>query len=296
MKDYIVVGMGEALFDCLPEGKKIGGAPANFVYHASQFGLKSYVVSAVGNDEDGDSVVSILGDKGLELMIARVPFPTGTVQVELDANGVPTYDIRRNVAWDNIPFTPELEKLARSTSAVCFGSLAQRSEVSRNTILHFLDAMPADGRCLKIFDVNLRQNFYSREVLEESMRRSNVLKINDEEIAVVGNMFGLDADGFGGTCRALMKEYGLEIVILTCGTNGSYVFTTDGAESFVDTPKVCVADTVGAGDSFTGAFTAAILSGKSVREAHRLAVDVSAYVCTQTGAMPTLPVSLSASL
>ncbi len=296
MKDYIVVGMGEALFDCLPEGKKIGGAPANFVYHASQFGLKSYVVSAVGNDEDGDSVVSILGDKGLELMIARVPFPTGTVQVELDANGVPTYDIRRNVAWDNIPFTPELEKLARSTSAVCFGSLAQRSEVSRNTILHFLDAMPADGRCLKIFDVNLRQNFYSRDVLEESMRRSNVLKINDEEIAVVGNMFGLDADGFGGTCRALMKEYGLEIVILTCGTNGSYVFTTDGAESFVDTPKVCVADTVGAGDSFTGAFTAAILSGKSVREAHRLAVDVSAYVCTQTGAMPTLPVSLSASL
>ncbi len=296
MKDYIVVGMGEALFDCLPEGKKIGGAPANFVYHASQFGLKSYVVSAVGNDEDGDSVVSILGDKGLELMIARVPFPTGTVQVELDANGVPTYDIRRNVAWDNIPFTPELEKLARSTSAVCFGSLAQRSEVSRNTILHFLDAMPADGRCLKIFDVNLRQNFYSREVLEESMRRSNVLKINDEEIAVVGNMFGLDADGFGGTCRALMKEYGLEIVILTCGTNGSHVFTTDGAESFVDTPKVCVADTVGAGDSFTGAFTAAILSGKSVREAHRLAVDVSAYVCTQTGAMPVLPVSLSASL
>ncbi len=218
------------------------------------------------------------------------------MQVELDANGVPTYDIRRNVAWDNIPFTPELEKLARSTSAVCFGSLAQRSEVSRNTILRFLDAMPADGRCLKIFDVNLRQNFYSREVLEESMRRSNVLKINDEEIAVVGSMFGLDADGFGGTCRALMKEYGLEIVILTCGTNGSHVFTTDGAESFVDTPKVCVADTVGAGDSFTGAFTAAILSGKSVREAHRLAVDVSAYVCTQTGAMPTLPVSLSASL
>ncbi len=296
MRNYIVVGMGEALFDCLPEGKKIGGAPANFAYHASQFGLKSYVVSAVGNDEDGDSVVRILGDKGLELMIARVPFPTGTVQVELDANGIPTYDIRRNVAWDNIPFTPELEKLARSTSAVCFGSLAQRSEVSRNTILRFLDAMPADGRCLKIFDVNLRQDFYSREVLEASMRRSNVLKINDDEIAIVGSMFGLDGGGFGGTCRALMKEYGLEIVILTCGTNGSYVFTADGAESFVDTPKVCVADTVGAGDSFTGAFTAAVLSGRSVREAHRLAVDVSAYVCTQTGAMPALPVSLSASL
>ncbi len=296
MRDYIVVGMGEALFDCLPEGKKIGGAPANFAYHASQFGLKSYVVSAVGNDEDGDSVVRILGNKGLELMIARVPFPTGTVQVELDANGIPTYDIRRHVAWDNIPFTPELEKLARSTSAVCFGSLAQRSEVSRSTILRFLDAMPADGRCLKIFDVNLRQDFYCREVLEASMRRSNVLKINDEEIAVVGRMFGLDVGGVGETCRALMNGYGLETVILTCGTNGSYVFTADGVESFIDTPKVCVADTVGAGDSFTGAFTAAVLSGKSVREAHRLAVDVSAYVCTQTGAMPTLPVSLSASL
>lgn len=289
-KNSVVVGMGEALFDCLPEGKKIGGAPANFAFHASQFGLKSCVVSAVGNDADGDSIVRILTDKGLNLLIERVPFPTGTVQVSLDDKGVPTYDIRQGVAWDNIPYTDALAKLAKHTAAVCFGSLAQRNETSRKTILRFLDDMPDGDDRLKIFDINLRQHFYSKEVLEESMRRCNVLKINDEELLIVGGMFDLKGDN-ATKCRALLKQYGLKILILTCGTDGSYVFTPD-TESFFETPKVEVADTVGAGDSFTGAFTAAILLGKSVPEAHKLAVDVSAFVCTKAGAMPELPAAL----
>ena len=294
MKD-IVVGMGEALFDCLPEGKKIGGAPANFAYHVSQFGFKSCVVSAVGNDEDGDEIMRIFKDRSLNTLIERVPFPTGTVQVTLDEKGVPSYEIKKDVAWDNIPFTDELKELAHNTRAVCFGSLAQRSPVSHNTIVKFLDEMPEDTDTLKIFDINLRQNFYTAELLEESMGRCNVLKINDEELELVSSMFGFHSISQADKCWLLLAKYGLKMLILTCGVDGSYVFTP-GKMSFQPTPSVVVADTVGAGDSFTGAFTAAILAGKPVEVAHKLAVEVSAFVCTQSGAMPVLPEELKKQL
>ena len=166
MKQYIV-GLGEALWDVLPEGKKIGGAPANFAYHVSQFGYDSLAISAVGADALGDELLSKFDERGLHYLIPRIDYPTGTVQVTLDAEGVPTYDIREGVAWDNIPFTPELEEVARHTRAVCFGSLAQRSSVSHDTIRRFLDATPTD--CLKIFDIKLRQNFYTKETLQESI-------------------------------------------------------------------------------------------------------------------------------
>ena len=294
MKD-IVVGMGEALFDCLPEGKKIGGAPANFAYHVSQFGFKSCVVSAVGNDEDGDEIMRIFNDRSLNTLIERVPFPTGTVQVTLDEKGVPSYEIKRDVAWDNIPFTDKLKELAHNARAVCFGSLAQRSPVSHNTIVKFLDEMPEDTDTLKIFDINLRQNFYTAELLEESMGRCNVLKINDEELELVSSMFGFHSISQADKCWLLLAKYGLKMLILTCGVDGSYVFTP-GKMSFQPTPSVVVADTVGAGDSFTGAFTAAILAGKPVENAHKLAVEVSAFVCTQSGAMPVLPEELKRQL
>ena len=189
MKD-IIVGLGEALWDVLPDGKKLGGAPANFAYHAGQFGFDSVAVSAVGDDRLGDETLAALDDKGLKYMMPRVPYPTGTVQVTLDDDGIPTYDIRENVAWDNIPFTPELEALARDCRAVCWGSLAQRNVVSRDTIGKFLDTMPSDKGVLKIFDINLRQNFYTKEVISESVKRCNVLKINDEELVVIGRLFG----------------------------------------------------------------------------------------------------------
>jgi fructokinase len=287
----IVVGMGEALWDILPDGRKIGGAPANFAYHASQFGLDSCVVSAVGNDELGDETIKNLTSKGLNLMVPQIPYPTGTVQVTLDSNGVPAYDIKEGVAWDNIPFTPELEALAKETQAVCFGSLAQRSIVSRETIHKFLDAMPDDGKRLKIFDINLRQSFYNKEIICESMKRCNILKINDEELVIISRMFGYPGIDLKDKCWLLIGKYKLNMLILTCGVNGSYVFTPGGM-SFVETPKVEVADTVGAGDSFTGSFCAALLKGETVREAHRLAVKVSAFVCTRNGAMPRLPQDL----
>lgn len=288
----IVVGMGEALWDVLPEGKKIGGAPANFAYHVSQFGLPSCVVSAVGDDALGKEIVENFTSKGLNQLIAEVPYPTGTVQVEIDPAGVPQYEIKENVAWDNIPYTARLEQLAERTKAVCFGSLAQRNVVSRNTINRFLDAMPRTDDSLIVFDVNLRQGFYNKEILCNSMKRCNILKINDEELVTVSRMFGYPGIDLQDKCWILLGKYNLKMLILTCGINGSYVFTP-GNVSFQPTPKVEVADTVGAGDSFTAAFIASILKGKSVQEAHSRAVRTSAYVCTKKGAMPILPADLT---
>ncbi len=287
----IVVGMGEALWDVLPEGKKIGGAPANFAYHVSQFGLPSRVVSAVGNDPLGREIVENFTSKGLNHLIEEVPYPTGTVQVEIDPAGVPLYDIKENVAWDNIPYTARLEALAGQTRAVCFGSLAQRNVVSRDTINRFLDAMPQTADSLVVFDVNLRQGFYTKEILCNSMKRCNILKINDEELVTVSRMFGYPGIDLQDKCWILLGKYNLRMLILTCGINGSYVFTP-GNVSFQPTPKVEVADTVGAGDSFTAAFIASLLKGKSVAEAHALAVRTSAFVCTRKGAMPELPPDL----
>lgn len=287
----IVVGMGEALWDVLPEGKKIGGAPANFAYHVSQFGLPSRVVSAVGNDPLGREIVENFTSKGLNHLIEEVPYPTGTVQIEIDPAGVPQYDIKENVAWDNIPYTARLEALAGQTRAVCFGSLAQRNVVSRDTINRFLDAMPQTADSLVVFDVNLRQGFYTKEILCNSMKRCNILKINDEELVTVSRMFGYPGIDLQDKCWILLGKYNLRMLILTCGINGSYVFTP-GNVSFQPTPKVEVADTVGAGDSFTAAFIASLLKGKSVAEAHALAVRTSVFVCTRKGAMPELPPDL----
>lgn len=289
----IVVGMGEALWDILPEGKKIGGAPANFAYHVSQFGLNSCVISAVGNDALGKEIIDNLTSKGVNHHINEVPYPTGTVQVEIDQAGIPQYDIKENVAWDNIPYTASLKELAENTRAFCFGSLAQRNVVSRETIYSYLDAMPQTDETLVVFDVNLRQGFYSKEILCSSMQRCNILKINDEELVTVSRMFGYPGIDLQDKCWILLGKYNLKMLILTCGINGSYVFTP-GRVSYQPTPKVEVADTVGAGDSFTAAFIASILRGKSVAEAHQVAVATSAFVCTKNGAMPILPAEITA--
>lgn len=295
-----VIGLGEALFDCLPTGRKLGGAPANFAYHVSQFGLNGCAVSAIGNDELGREIIDTFTNVGLRYQLPRVGYPTGTVQVTLDEKGIPQYDICEGVAWDNIPFTEEIAALAPDTEAVCFGSLAQRNGTSRATIQSFLDAMPADA--LRVFDINLRQSWYTREVIEQSLKRCNVLKINDEELDVVAPML-LDVETEEGhliaeneektrrVCRMLIDAYDLRMLILTCGAVGSYVFSVDD-ESYQRTPKVEVVDTVGAGDSFSATFVAQILLGKSMTEAHRKAVEVSAFICTRAGAMPVLPDSI----
>ncbi len=289
MEDYSIVGIGEVLWDLFPKYKRLGGGTANFAYHISQFGFHATIVSAIGHDPLGDEIIRTLDDQKVGHLLSRVDFPTGTVQVDVSSEGIPCYDIREQVAWDHIPYTDPLRKLARNCRAVCFGSLAQRSEVSRTTINNFLDNTSEES--LRIFDINLRQNFYTTETLLHSLRKCNVLKLNEEEATFLTKICGYENLDLRAFCRSVVNDYALQVVILTQGAGGSYVFTPNGS-SYYETPKVKVADTVGAGDSFTAAFCAAILHGHPTHVAHRLAVDVSAYVCTQQGGMPPLPESL----
>ena len=277
----VIVGIGEILWDMLPSGKALGGAPANFAYHATRLGEEGWAVSAVGDDALGREIRDIVTEKRLRNLIVVTDKPTGTVQVELDAKGVPTYTIMEGVAWDHIPFTPDMEALAARADAVCFGSLVQR-RASRESVLRFLRATRPGT--LKVFDINLRQHYYSREVLEASMQLADILKINDEEIRTVAGLFGFEGDD-ETVCRRLIDRYALRFVILTKGADGSEVVT---AEETLPQPagEAEVVDTVGAGDSFTAAFVVAYLQGKSLAEAQRLASDTAAYVCSCKGAMP----------
>lgn len=283
--------MGEALWDVLPEGKQIGGAPANFAFHAGQLGFPSVAVSAVGNDALGDEIVETFTGKGLHHLLERVAYPTGTVQVSLDAAGVPNYEIREGVAWDNIPLTDALRSLAERTGVFCFGTLAQRNSVSRAAIRCFLDHIPDGSDRLKVFDINLRQHFFDKETIVSSLEKCNILKINDDEYELLRPILGLENDSLEANCRDLLRRFRLRSLVLTCGAAGSHIFT-ETEHSHLETPQVTVADTVGAGDSFTAAYCAALLANKSTREAHRLAVDLAAYVCTQHGAMPEIPTAL----
>ena len=276
-----IVGIGEILWDMLPSGKALGGAPANFAYHAGRLGEEGWAVSAVGDDALGREILDLVKSKGLRNLIAVTDKPTGTVQVELDDRGVPAYNIMEDVAWDNIPFTPEMEELAKRADAVCFGSLVQRMN-SRPSVMRFIRAMRPDA--LKVFDINLRQHYYSCEVIEESLMLADILKINDEEIRILAGMLGLSDDAVTA-CRELIGNFGLRLVILTKGPEGSEVITADKViPQGVD--DVEIVDTVGAGDSFTAAFTVAYLRGDSLAEAQRLASATASYVCSRKGAMP----------
>jgi fructokinase len=283
---FKVVGIGEVLWDLLPGGKVLGGAPANFAFHAHQLGAEGYVVSSVGNDSPGREIIRRLNASGVNLMLGKVDYPTGTVKVTLNDLGVPEYEIIRDVAWDHIRFTPESAILAGDADAVCFGSLAQRSPDSRQAIAGLVKLVPE--KALRIFDINLRQHYYSLELIEASLSLANILKINDEEVQVVAGLFGWETLGMEKSGLRLLKHFNLDVVALTCGTEGSWLFTREN-RSFMETPVVDVADTVGAGDSFTAALAMGLLNRRTLAECHALAVGLSAFVCTQPGAMPVHP-------
>ncbi len=287
----LIVGIGEVLWDILPQGKKLGGAPANFAYHISQFGFESKAISAIGNDKLGKEITDILNSREIGYYLQSNSFPTGIVDINIDRSGIPTYRIAENSAWDNIVFDEQLRLIAGSTKIACFGSLAQRSEISRKTINEFLDNMPDKENVHKIFDINLRQHYYTRTIITDSLEKCNILKINDEELAIINEMFKFGSSKINIVATEIMKRYEIKILILTCGVRGSFVFARN-FESFIDTPQVKVADTVGAGDSFTAAFCAALLKGHSLKEAHEFAVQIAAFVCTQLGAMPVIPKEL----
>ncbi|WP_436418087.1 carbohydrate kinase [Petrimonas sulfuriphila] len=276
----IIIGIGELLWDMLPTGKKVGGAPVNFAYHASRLGAAGYAVSAVGKDALGDEIIQEIDKVNINPVIERVNYPTGTVGVELN-EGIPAYTINEGVAWDYIPLTEAMKQLAKRADAVCFGTLAQRSEVSRNTIQALLSCVPVDS--YRILDINIRQHYYSEKVITDSLRSSNVFKMNDEELILLKKLFKKQPFTDEEVCLWFLKEFNLKFLILTAGANYSIIYTPEGL-SYIKTPVVNVVDTVGAGDSFTGAFISSILDGKSASDAHQTAVDRAAYVCSQAGA------------
>lgn len=284
-----IVALGEVLWDMLPGGKKIGGAPLNFACHATQLGCKGVMVSSIGKDALGDELLEGIAPIGVELsFVQRSDRPTSKVDVVVDSQGTPQYIINEGVAWDHILFTPEMDALAQKADAVCWGSLAARSETSRTTIIRFVESTRED--CLKVFDINIRQHYYDKEFINWGLTQANVLKLNDDELPLLQGYYSLMGDPIE-QCRELLERFGLRYVVYTCGSKESVVV---GAEdiSRIDTPKVEVVDTVGAGDSFTAAFVSGLIRGDSIAETHRHAVDIAAYVCTQAGAIPALPVNL----
>ena len=283
MNKPIIVGIGELLWDVLPTGKRAGGAPVNFVYHATQMGAEGYAISAVGNDVFGTEIIQELEKNHIVSdYISKVEYPTGSVLVELE-KGVPTYTIIEGVAWDHIPLTQSSIELMKRADAVCFGTLAQRSIESRQTLKSLLSYVPDSALCF--FDINIRQSFYSKELIEEMLSCANMFKINDEELELLRPVLGLEGTN-DEVCYQLMKRFGLRYLVLTAGAEYSSVYT-DTEVSTIQTPTVQVADTVGAGDSFSGAFVCSLLKGYSLREAHQRAVEVAAFVCTKSGAWPT---------
>ena len=266
----------------LPDGRQCGGAPANVIFHASKLGAQGLVVSAVGADADGDDLLAFLKGKGIDCsLVARNDLPTGTVTVTLE-NGMPSYVIHRPAAWDAIPYTDAIDAVVPRLSAVVFGSLAQRDERSRETLFRVL-RHPA-LHALKFFDINLRQKFYSRETIAESLEVADVLKLNDEECAVLAELFGLPGDPRGAVA-ALADRFGLSHVILTLGAKGSMLYDGAAFAEYPVAPCEKLVDTVGCGDSFLAAWCVAFLCGKGADAAMREATALSAYVAGHKGAM-----------
>lgn len=284
MKKLRIIGIGELVWDMLPAGRQLGGAPVNFAYWCNRLGAEGFPVSAVGEDEPGETALGILAGAGLDTSyIQHNARPTGRVEVTLSGDGIPQYEIIEGVAWDELGADPRTTELVATADALCWGSLAQRSEASHRAIRTLLDAAAPD--CLKVFDINIRQRWYTREILVESLRKADVLKLNEEELPLLASLLGLQAAGAEAIAR-LCREFSLRYVIYTAGASHSEIHAVEGLVSRLATPKVQVADTVGAGDSFSAAFITSLLQGEKLTVAHRKAVETAARVCTLHGAIP----------
>jgi fructokinase len=296
--DFNVVGVGEVLWDLLLTGPQLGGAPANFAYHANALGAHSYVITRVGDDDHGREIIRRFREMGIRSGAIQVDerAPTGTATVALSGNGLAHFTVHENVAWDFIAATHEALALVAQAHAICFGSLAQRSDTSRQAIQQLLAAAPPDS--LRVFDINLRQRFYSREIVKHSLRIANVLKLNDDELPAIAEMLGLRG-AIEEQMKQLADTFNLRLIALTRGAQGSVLYQSrtgsDGGERWSNCPSrpVDVADTVGAGDSFTAALVMGLLRKMDLDEVNLLANDVARYVCSHAGGTPALPLEFA---
>ena len=288
----IFVGLGETLWDVFPDGAVWGGAPGNVACHAAGLGAESFMVSGVGCDELGARGIAALESHGIDCRhVQRDPrHPTGTVTVSLGTAGDASYVFASDTAWDHLAWEPSLGDLAARASAVCFGTLGQRAEESRRTIRRFLEAA---GQAVLVFDVNLRQAFYSPELIRESLTLANVLKLNDDELPVVAAACGVSADDPVAAVRELANRHGLRLAALTRGAVGS-VLVADGVVSTRPAEARTIVDTVGAGDAFTAAVVMGLLGGRPLEVMHDHAARLAAFVCGHRGATPRIPADLRA--
>lgn len=287
---FNVVGIGEVLWDLLPDGPQLGGAPANFAFHARALGANASVITRVGNDLLGGEIKKRFGQMGLSGagIQSDDTAPTGTVGVSLGKHGIPEYVIHENVAWDYIEAGRDALNRVRAADAVCFGSLAQRHQVSRQSIRRLLSS--ASANAWRVFDVNLRQGFFDRETIEHSLKLANVLKLNDHELTVLAGMFAIAGDG-REQIKTLAIRFGLQVVALTYGADGSLLYRNGGwARS--SAVAVTIKDTVGAGDAFTAALCLGLLRNLDLDEINRAANRIAAYVCSCSGATAAVPVEL----
>jgi fructokinase len=280
-----IVGLGELLWDLFPDGKRLGGAPANFAYIASLLGNEGIPASRVGKDALGEEALDRLTELGLsaEFVQQDEDHPTGTVKVEVDHAGQPRFEISEFVAWDFLAWTHRWQELADRADAVCFSTLAQRSEHSRSAMRSFLLATRPEA--VRVCDINLRQNFFTGQVVAESMKLSSIVKLNHEELPKVMRLFDLEHHRVEESARQLLRSYDLQLICVTRGDNGSLLMSCD---EFVEHPgfKVKVADTVGAGDAFTAALVHGYLQGRPLAEINETANRVGAWVASQPGGTP----------
>ena len=288
MKGPVVVGLGEILFDIVGGSEKLGGAPANFAYHAGRLGAETFIVSTVGDDERGMRALQELQDRNLstECITVLKGRETGYVRAEIDRDGIATYLFPDDIAWDHLVLNPRALQIAATLDGVCFGTLAQRSEVSRNAVYQFLDHVPRHA--VKVYDINLRQNFYTRDIITRSLEYADLLKLNDEELPVVARLL----DVTGGpleVLQSLTANFNLKLAVLTRGGSGSLLVS--GSE-YSDHPGVevqTIQDTIGAGDAFTASVLISLLAGEDLEAINSRANMIAAAVCAHRGAMPTFP-------
>jgi fructokinase len=281
----VVVGLGELLWDIFSDRKELGGAPANFAYMTSLLGDEGVVASRVGRDRLGNAAARRLARLGLsqEWLQMDTQHPTGTVNVTVCSDGQPKFEIIESVAWDHLEWAPSWQALAERANAVCFGTLAQRSRQSRETMRSFLQTLRKDA--LKVFDVNLRQSFFSAEILRESAQLADILKVNHEELPRVAELLGYTSGAKEEPSRWLLRNCHLKLVCITEGSNGSSLLTADGTHKHPGFPTK-VADTVGAGDAFTAALVHHYLRGATLAAMNEAANRMGAWVASQKGATP----------
>ncbi len=289
-KPFTITALGEVLWDVFPDGPRFGGAPANLACHAAALGTDAWMLSEVGDDALGQSALETLGQHGVNTTcIGRdAQHPTGTVQVELDDAGKPSFTIGENVAWDHLQWSEQTEQLAVRCDAVCFGTLGQRSDESQQVIQRFLAAVP--DTALRILDVNLRPPFYDDAVIQQSLGLANVFKLSDEELDIVASACGI-AGSEAEVLSTLRQRYELRLIALTRGRHGATLIC-ENQRSDCQGISVDVKDTVGAGDAFTATMAVGLLAEKPLEAINRRACEVAAFVCSHSGATPPLPENL----